>query len=119
MERSTSPESGRPDAVAVANAVAPNEVPVRMLLPLQQRPHQMQPDAVLAANEAPVRMPLPLQQQHQRPQTLPDAVLAVSAVVREAPLQRHLRRTGFLSRPLEMPAGVCKEDCRFNPGLKN
>jgi len=45
----------------VANAVAPNEVPVRMLLPLQQRPHQMQPDVVLAANEAQVRMPLPLQ----------------------------------------------------------
>ena len=83
-----------------------------------------------AANEAPVRMPLlllvrlhplvrlPLQQ-HPRPQTLPDAVLAVSAVAREAPLHRHLRRTGFLSRRLGMPAGVCKEDCRFNPGLKN
>jgi hypothetical protein len=103
----------------VANAVAPNEVPVRMPLPLQPHPHPlMQPDVVLAANEAPVRMPLQLQQ-HQRPQTLPVAVLAVSAVVREAPLHRHLRRTGFLSRHLEMPAGVCKEDCRFSPGLKN
>ena len=93
MERSTSPESGRPDVAAVANEVE--------------------------ANEAPVRMPLPLLQQHQRPQTLPDAVLAVSAVVKEAPLHQPLRRTGFLSRRLGMPAGVCKEDCRFNPGLKN
>ena len=99
MERSTSPESGRPDVAAVANEVAANEAPVRMPLLPQVR--------------------LPLLQQHQRPQTLPDAVLAVSAVVREAPLPPHLRPTEFLSPRLGMPAGLCKEDCRFNPGLKN